>query len=289
MKQYDKIDFMYSKPITKGKGFEIMRLEDKFLKLPISRISTYKRIGFYTIYIITSGKMVIDIDFQTFALTEGSVALCSVDRIFRYIESNDTKGYMILFTEDYLFEFMGAQSQMILELFETTYFTPLIADTNVISDILYPQFDLLHQIFVQSNPIFDFNVTTLSFQTLMTILANQLSTNLEEKGNTLFLKFSKLIDDHMNEHKTVDIYAQMLNVTTKTVNQVTRHSVNMSAKEYIIKKLILKIKVYLCFADMTIAEIADELGFSEPYNLSKFFKKYTGQTPTTFRTTNWSV
>ena len=91
------------------------------------------------------------------------------------------------------------------------------------------------------------------------------------------------MDDNLSEIKTVESYAEMLHVSKKTVNQVTRKSVDMSAKQFIIDKTIHRIKINLCFEEKTIDEIADELGFSESYNLTKFFKKYTNQTPTEFR------
>jgi len=62
--------------------------------------------------------------------------------------------------------------------------------------------------------------------------------------------------------------------------------VDMSAKQFLTEKILQKIKINLCFEDKTIDNISDELGFSEANNLTKFFKKYSGQTPSHFRKLN---
>ena len=47
--------------------------------------------------------------------------------------------------------------------------------------------------------------------------------------------------------------------------------------------LTLEIKRHLVISDQSIAELSDQIGFDEPTNFIKFFKKHTGQTPAQFR------
>jgi YesN/AraC family two-component response regulator len=46
---------------------------------------------------------------------------------------------------------------------------------------------------------------------------------------------------------------------------------------------IIKAQAMLNTSDTPIYNIAHELGFDEVTNFTKFFKKYTGQTPSQFR------
>jgi len=77
-----------------------------------------------------------------------------------------------------------------------------------------------------------------------------------------------------------------MHVSKKTVNLMSRRAIDISAKQYIISQLILKIKLKLCFEKMDINQISDELGFTEPSNMTNFFKKYTELSPRKFRSMN---
>jgi len=60
--------------------------------------------------------------------------------------------------------------------------------------------------------------------------------------------------------------------------------VDLSAKQFIIDRILLEIKRYLAQGELTINEISDLMGFDEPSNLTKFFKRYEGLSPKEFRT-----
>jgi len=49
------------------------------------------------------------------------------------------------------------------------------------------------------------------------------------------------------------------------------------------QRLLLEAKRELVYTSMTISQISDQLGFSEPAYFSRFFKRMTGQSPKDFR------
>lgn len=170
-------------------------------------------------------------------------------------------------------------------MYAETYSNPKLPGIKSAHNILFKQADILLSLYKLDDSYFSFQVLSLSFQVLIEMLIFNLSLETEKsvKYNKKFQTFSKLVDEHLAESRSVDIYAKMLHITKKTINQLTRNAVNQSAKQYIIKKTIQRIKIYLCQENMTIDEISIKMGFSESNNLSKFFKKYEGCTPSDFR------
>ncbi len=75
----------------------------------------------------------------------------------------------------------------------------------------------------------------------------------------------------------------MMGISKKTINLATRAIVDMSAKEFVNSRLFLEIKRYLSQGELLNYEIAEILGFDEPANMTKFFKKYEGISPKEFR------
>ena len=57
----------------------------------------------------------------------------------------------------------------------------------------------------------------------------------------------------------------------------------ISPKQYLIQLKVAKIKELLTTTDMSISEIADQVGIENKSQLSTFFKKHEGIKPSDFR------
>lgn len=102
--------------------------------------------------------------------------------------------------------------------------------------------------------------------------------------NSLLLRnFQKLIEQYYKEKKLTKDYAGMLYVTPNHLNALCKDLTGQSAGELIRNRILLEAKRLLTNAQMTVAEIAAELDFTDNSYFSKFFKKYVGVTPETFR------
>ncbi len=94
--------------------------------------------------------------------------------------------------------------------------------------------------------------------------------------------FLDLIEENFTQKKHVTDYVKMMGITTKTLNIATRRVSGISAKDLINKRIILEIKRLLSLGELLLFEISNELGFDEPSNMTKFFKRYTGTSPKNF-------
>ena len=92
-----------------------------------------------------------------------------------------------------------------------------------------------------------------------------------------------MVEEHYAEHLVLDDYSDMMGVSKKTINKATRAIVDLSAKEFVNHRLFLEIKRHLSQGDLLIYEVSDLMGFDEPSNMTKFFKKYEGISPKQFQ------
>ena len=72
-------------------------------------------------------------------------------------------------------------------------------------------------------------------------------------------------------------------LTGRYLGTVVSQASNVTAKEWIDRALILRIKVELKHTDKTIAQIADDMHFPNPSFFCKYFRRLTGTTPTEYR------
>lgn len=106
---------------------------------------------------------------------------------------------------------------------------------------------------------------------------------LEDKDSLFVLNFRTLLDEQFIKEKTVQFYADKLNVTEKRLNKATKTILNLSAKEVIIRKIMEEAKWKLIYTPDSVKEISQDLGFFEENNFSAFFFKNEGLRPTQFR------
>ncbi|MFN8253068.1 MAG: helix-turn-helix transcriptional regulator [Ferruginibacter sp.] len=103
------------------------------------------------------------------------------------------------------------------------------------------------------------------------------------KGLGLAHQFRYLLESDLEASKGVAYYAQRLGTSRITLNKYCNSLFGINAGELIRQRLVFEIKSGLLYTNRTINEIADSLGFREPANLSRFFKQFTGSTPSEYR------
>lgn len=101
-----------------------------------------------------------------------------------------------------------------------------------------------------------------------------------------FMDLQELLKNHIQEERSVKFYAQKLGISTKKMNLITQSIAKASSKAYITSLLILEAKRLLISSFDSIDEIGYKLGFEDPTNFVKYFKKYCGKTPAAFRKLN---
>ena len=95
--------------------------------------------------------------------------------------------------------------------------------------------------------------------------------------------FRRLVETHFREHLPIEHYAQCLSISAAHLNALCRRLAGVSALQLINQRLLLEAKRNLVYTGMTVQEVSDQLGFSEPAYFSRFFKRGTGQPPKAFR------
>lgn len=95
--------------------------------------------------------------------------------------------------------------------------------------------------------------------------------------------FKDLLEVQFKEQKQVNSYSGQLSVTEKRLNQATSKVLGKTPKQMIDERVMLEAKRLLAHTNESIKEIGFALGFEEPTNFIKYFKKHHNTTPVEFR------
>jgi AraC-like DNA-binding protein len=98
--------------------------------------------------------------------------------------------------------------------------------------------------------------------------------------------FKDLLETGYKIQKQVNYYAKEIIITEKRLNQATSRVLGKTPKEIIDDRIMLEAKRILAHTTETVKEIGFDLGFEEPTNFIKYFKKHSTVTPTEFREKN---
>lgn len=108
-------------------------------------------------------------------------------------------------------------------------------------------------------------------------------SNRGERDQRLLSHFIKLVEQHYREHLSVEIFAQRIGVSSVYLNSLCRELAGQTALQIIHQRLLLEAKRNLTYTNMSISQLSDSLGFSDPTYFSRFFRRLGGQTPNAFR------
>lgn len=111
-------------------------------------------------------------------------------------------------------------------------------------------------------------------------------------NHDVLTKMELLLNEYFDKEKilktgppTVEALADQLHMSSYYLSDLLRNLTGQSAQQHIQEKLIEKAKEYLSITNLSVAEIAYQLGFEYPQSFNKLFKKKTSISPLKFRQT----
>jgi len=109
-----------------------------------------------------------------------------------------------------------------------------------------------------------------------------IGNTVDENTKTL-MDFNQLLEENFKTETKVEYYVDALSTSVKTLSRIIKDQYKVSTKAVIDERRTLELKRELRGTTKSIKEIAYGLGFDEPTNMVKYFKKHAGSTPTAFR------
>ncbi|UZR97070.1 AraC family transcriptional regulator [Chondrinema litorale] len=270
-----------------GKQFTIKTMQDIEESLQ-GEVDTPHRHDYYTIIWAKEASGKHFIDFKEYAIENNSVFFISPGQVHQVIANVNPTGCVITFTPEFLTIHQISEDFINdLKIFRNCDENPpLILDESK-RDKISVYTNLMIDVVEQRNSMYEEQLGALL--KLFLIECNNVcvldKTNNRQlsSGEYIYRNFRKLVDKHFFELHKVSDYADQLNITAGHLNSVVKQYLGKSAKEYIQERLILEAKRLLAYSDMNAKEIGYALGFDDPSNFSKFFRKMSSLSTAQFR------
>jgi len=248
------------------------------------------RTDHYSVILCTCGSAEISLDLIPYTLKKGMLLILAPNVIRQMLgASQDTRTMIIHFTMHFLNQAgLTTRAHDFLSYF-SSQFKPVWdldpADANIIERNMRDLFERCKQ----ADRLFGVELVNHVFLTLLYEIAAQrqkysppLIRQVARKEE-LVIRFSNLVANNFREQRTVQFYANALNVTPKYLTKIVKEINGKTAGEIIDHYIILESKVLLEKPEHTISHIASLLNFSNQSFFGKYFKRITGISPKKFQ------
>ncbi|WP_312698235.1 AraC family transcriptional regulator [Sphingobacterium mizutaii] len=267
--------------------FEIVPLKELFDKKQ-EMLTLPHRTGFYHILWFQKGQPTHLVDFNPVKIKPNTILFLNKDTVQQFDKRGGFDGKAILFTDSF---FCKSES-------DTKFLrgTVLFYDLFSISQIeLGKTASPFAKLFQLMETELDNEKDNSQPDILKNLLHNLLLLSERERRNQDFdqvkkgadldyvMLFKDLLDVNYRKLKKVSDYAKNMSVTEKRLNQATSKIMDKTPKQMIDERVMLEAKRLLAHTTESVKEIGFDLGFDEPTNFIKYFRKHSHSTPVEFR------
>jgi len=237
--------------------------------------------SFYTLILNTKGKSLSYANQYTYEVKEKSLQLFVPGVLYSSEDIKDDNDSLVILFE---YEFLSSTNEELLEFFSHKF------EPNTLSQETYEEvvniFKLLNKEFRTEKVDYQEYSKILLLQILYLLKREKSTPKVEgvlTRSQQITNHFLELIEENFQTRKTVQEYADILEITSNHLSETIRETLNESALFLIHKRIIKEIQYQLCYTTLSIKEISSTLYFPNSSDFGRFFKRHKEISPRDYR------
>ncbi len=241
-----------------------------------------RRLSSYFIVLIDSGSITYKLDLQDITITDGDLLFAMPNQVFVPPTKTDNLKYLkVLFDENTLALLPQHFSFLVNPLNSQT-----ITLDNAARERVRKVFEILNQILYTDKQLTDTEIILAYLNLLLSELNSAyfkneavtiLNTNVSK-----FVEFKLMVETHLTEQPSINTIAEKLALTTNSLYRLVKEYSGTSPKDFFTNRLMIEAQRKLRYSNLSVKELAYELGFNDPDYFSRLFKKSTGKSISQF-------
>ncbi|WP_162845402.1 helix-turn-helix domain-containing protein [Labilibaculum antarcticum] len=264
------------------RDYSCIRVEEFLpnLKIPVPPI---KENSVSLIY-ITEGVLNIKVGYSDYTICQSELLIIQPFKPYSIEkESSNAKGIILQITADGMIGTMGSHSLIFnLDILETWSRSKYSIDKKLSHFIE----NIFERIYLEYCGGINNLMLVNAYAITLILELNGISKNLSKFNSAaidLTHRFKKEVYNRLEINLPISEYAKHLSVTPNHLNKSIKLVTGESTSSLLSKIKLTEAKYLLFMAELTIADIADKLGFDDSSYFSRFFKKHEGISPVEYR------
>jgi AraC family transcriptional regulator, transcriptional activator of pobA len=244
--------------------------------------------------LLTGGEAVYKIGMQEYRMKAGSFYFMSPQQLRYYKKIKPWKGYVFLFSEEFMFRFSKTNIYKEYPFFQLDANVQLHLSKQQTAELAV-LLNRLHQVYNGSDTdkfkIIYHYLSLVLLQAKKWHAAQNNSLKETDRLVSLAKAFDELLEKHFFEIAAqkaerifaVTDFAARLNVSTNYLSDTVKKETGKTPTQIIKDRTILEAKSLLRNTELTVSEVAYFLTFEDPSYFAKYFKSATGVSPSNFK------
>jgi len=268
-------------------GFEIIPVNSHYAQAK-RNLRAPHRASFYSIIWFEKGSPVHRVDFSSVIVKPDSFLFIRKDAVQFFDQAGAFESRVLIFTDAFFCEnendHLFLQSNALFNDLDSTKDSSNIQSNHLMREI----WALMEEEAKQPTDLFQPGLLKNYLSNFILLAERErqkLGFRSVQHGIYLdrLIAFKNHLEKDFRKEKSVSYYAQKLFVSDKVLTNALQNTMGKTPKQLIDERILLEAKRLLVHANDSGKIIGLILGFDEPTNFNKFFKKHTGKTPSEFR------
>ena len=250
------------------------------------------KVNFIAYVMVTEGRLTVDMNNVTYHLEKNCSLFVDRKMVIENVKHTENFSCIICaMSTDMGFAFFN---KSLLQSIMHIMANPVIKMEQTEVDLMMKYYDLL--VFKMDHQEMSFGRETV--RDIIRCFAYDLLSNINRhlnqdndddmlrQSDRIYRRVMFLLADNTNVNRSVKSYADELCVSPKYLTSVCRKHSDCTASELIATAVISRIKQLLLYSDLSIKEVASEMGFDNLSFFGKYVKKHLGLSPNHYRKAN---
>ena len=226
--------------------------------------------NYFTLYFVISGTCAFETDYKKFDLKKGDMFFVFPDKRFKY--THDKAKFIYI-------SFTNIEAKQTLDRLNVSYVSPVVRNQTHLITVFKKEFEVSRQ-----NLMPDLTAKGLLFLTFGHFYSHDNTTASEDKKHKTIKEIVAYIDKNYQDadltlKKLSDEHYYHFNYISQTFKEI----MGVPFVKYITSVRIKKAQTLLETTNLSIAQVADAVGFKDSSYFEKVFKKIKQITPTKYR------
>ena len=248
----------------------------------IRKTTPQKHNNYFEIIYLSTGSGCHNIDHHKYAITPPVMFFVRQEQVHYWEMNTEPDGYVIIIKKTFIEKSLDNELKSLLAKVSKQYCLQLI-DKHTIEKIL--------QLLAEEYKNDDKNAFHITEGLLKSLLAKVLQVsqpviNRAEFKPELYQSFIQLLSTENSIKNKVAFYAEKLHTSPQNLNSACYKAVSQPASEILAGFILNEAKRLLLYTDKSVSEISFKLNFNDASHFVKYFKKFTTNTPKSFRLNN---
>lgn len=270
-------------------SFGFIEINDAALKTHLKDLSEVHRLACDSmICCCIDGELTLEINERSFNIQSGMFSILKRDNIWKVLRYSKDLYIICVLSQnnDYiaqlnntllLLDFKFQIDKNPCYKLQGTILNELITLFHLMKEVMKREVTMLKKEIIQ-------NYLCIIFYTILAeTVQNIYGTHSNKYANEILRKFILLLDNHCRQERRLSFYADRLCITPKYLTVLVKQASGRNARQWMVDFVIAESKRLLQKETLTVLEVSDRMNFPNQSFFTKFFRQYTGQTPTEYK------